>query len=224
LRSRPRALALAALIGVLAILAVALRGGESHTQAELALQRAHLALVSRQLLQVQDAMQREVSAARAAWPKLASGLPGRPSIGLATEAAEAAAAAQAIPTPAFVQERHELTGPAQRIATLFDDFLLLVQRGWDHTHQTIAALRGKSVPTASFERANAGLYIDSIYDGNFFVSLIGERVLHSYERLGGASSFGASLTPAEVESIVSAYSPGADRLTPHLWRALLAET
>lgn len=215
---------LAALIGVLAILAVALGGGESHTQAELALQRAHLALVSRELLQAQDALQREVSATRAAWPKLAGGLPARPSSGLAAEAAAAAAAAQAIPTPAFVQERHELTGPAQRIATLFDDFLLLVQRGWGHTHQTIDALLGGSASAASFERVNAGLYIDSIYDGNFFVSLIGERVLHSYERLGGASSFGSSLTLAEVESIVSAYSPAADRLTPHLWRALLAQT
>lgn len=221
---RLRRLALAALIGGLAILAVALRGGESHTQAELALQRAHLALVSHELLQAQDAMQREVSAARAAWPKLAGGLSSRPSISLATEAAEAAAAAQAIPTPAFVQERHELTGPAQRVATLFDDFLLLVQRGWGHTHQTIDALLGESASAASFERANAGLYIDSIYDGNFFVSLIGERVLHSYERLGGASSFGSSLTPAEVKSIVSAYSPDADLLTPHLWRALLAQT
>jgi hypothetical protein len=143
---------------------------------------------------------------------------------LAAECSAASAFAAAVPTPQFVEIRHELLGPATRIATLFHEFELLVQRGWAHVDQTTASLREGATGAARFERANAGLYIDSVYDGNFDVSLIGERVLHSYERLGAAKAFGASLTPAEVRSIAAVYSPSADRLTPHLWRQLLAQS
>jgi hypothetical protein len=199
-------------------------GGESHTATELALQRKHLALVSRQLLSLQAYVRREVSATRAAWPSIAKGMPAHVDRRLAAETSTASAIAAAMPTPQFVEVRHELLGPATRIAALFGEFELLVKRGWAHVDQTAVSLRKGEAAVARFERANAGLYIDSIYDGNFDVSLIGERVLNSYERLGAAKAFGASLTPAQVRSIVAAYSPSADLLTPHLWRQLLAQS
>lgn len=206
------------------VLALALPGGETHTRAELALQRSHLSLVSRELLRLEAPVQREVAAARAAWPALAQGMPAHVSARLASETAVATASAEAMPAPAFLTARHELLGPAARIAALFHDFELLVQRGWSHTNQTAGSLRHGPATVAAFERSNAGLYIDGIYDGNFDVSLIGERVLHSYERLGGAHAFGKSLTPTEVSSLAAAYSPQTDRLVPHLWRALLAQS
>ncbi len=206
------------------VLAVALSRGESHSPLELRLQRTHLALVAHQLLALEGPVQREAAAARIAWPSLARGMPSRPGARLAAAVAAASAAATAIPTPAFLAIRHELTGPAARVATLFHDFELLAQQGWSHSSQTIGSLRGGEAAVASFERSNAGLYIDSVYDGAFDASLIGERVLHSYERLGAGRAFGASLTPAQVRSIVAVYSPKACRLVPHLWRELLAQT
>lgn len=215
--------AVAAALAVLALV-LASSGGESHTPTELAVQRKHLALVSRQLLSLQASVRREAAAARATWPSIAKGMPAHVGGRLAAEASTASALAAAMPTPQFVEIRHELLGPATRIAALFGEFELLVQRGWAHVDQTAASLREGATTVARFERANAGLYIDSIYDGNFDVSLIGERVLHSYERLGAAKAFGASLTPAQVKSIVAAYSPSAELLTPHLWRQLLAQS
>lgn len=221
--SRWAAAALAAAALAALALALASPGSESHTPTELALQRKHLALVSRQLLSLRASVRREASASRVAWPSLASGMPAHVSSKLAAETSTASALAAAISTPQFDEIRHELLGPAARIAALFHEFELLVQRGWAHIDQTTTSLREGPVAAAHFERANAGLYIDSIYDGNFDASLIGERVLHSYERLGAAKAFGASLTPSQVQSIVTIYSPSADRLTPHLWRQLLAQ-
>jgi hypothetical protein len=205
-------------------LALAGQGNESHTPTELALQRKGLALVSRQLLSLQTSVEREVSASRAVWRSLATGMPAHVRSSLAAQTSTANAVAAAMPTPQFVEIRHELLGPAARIAALFHEFELLVQRGWAHVDQLDASLRNGLTQDARFERVNSGLYIDSIYDGNFDLSLIGERVLHSYERLGAAKTFRSSLTPAEVRSIAAAYSPSADRLRPHLWRQLLAKT
>lgn len=218
------AIAVAALVALGAILAVTLSRGESHSPLELRLQRTHLALVAHQLLALEGPVQREAAAARIAWPSLAKGMPSRPDAHLATAVAAASAAAEAIPTPPFLAIRHELTGPATRVATLFHDFQLLVQQGWSHSSQTIGSLRGGEAAVARFERSNAGLYVDSVYDGNFDASLIGERVLHSYERLGAARAFGVSLTASQVRSIVAVYSPRTCRLVPHLWRELLAQT
>jgi hypothetical protein len=210
----------AALAAVAVLLGVTLSQGESHTPAELAVQRSQLALLGRQLLALEQPLGREVAAARTAWPAVAGGLPASAGARLQAEVSAASAAAQALPAPAFVATRHELIGPAQRIANLFYSFELLTRRGWAHLDQAVAAMRAGSSAVAHFERANAGLYVDSVYDGNFDAALIGERVLSSYERLGGAHAFGASLTPAEVHSIASAYAP-ADRLAPHLWQSLL---
>lgn len=168
-------------------------------------------------------MRREAAAARAVWPALAKGMPTHVSAALAGEANAANEAATAIPVPPFLAVRHELIGPAERIASLFHSFSLLTQRGFSHIAQTCASLRQGDRRAAKFERGNAGLYIDSVYDGNFDASLIGERVVNSYERLGAAHAFGAALTPAQVSSIASAYSPQVELLSPHLWRELLAQ-
>jgi hypothetical protein len=221
--SRPRALiaGVAALALIAVVLGVSLSQGESHTPAELKVQRSQLAFVGRQLFALQQPLRREVKAATAAWPSLAAGLPASASAGLAARVSAVDGAAQALPTPAFIAARHELIGPAQRIANLFYGFELLSQRGWAHIDQAVVAMRDGPPALAHFERTNAGLYIDSVYDGNFDAALIGERVLNSYERLGGAHAFGSPLTAAEVQSIAAAYAP-SDRLTPHLWQSLLS--
>lgn len=203
------------------MLAVSLSQGESHTPAELAVQRSQLALVGRQLLALQQPLQREVAATRTVWPAVAGGLPASASARLGAQVSAASGAAQALPAPAFIGARHELIGPAQRVADLFYDFELLTQRGWAHLDQALLAMQGGRSVVAHFERTNAGLFIDSVYDGNFDAALIGERFLHSYQRLGGVHAFGASLTPSEVQSIATAYGP-SDRLEPHLWQNLLS--
>lgn len=226
--ARRRALRTAAAAALIAAAAVAVlvlaSQPESHTRAELALQRSQLAQVSRQLAAIEGPLQREAQASRAAWRSIDGGLPAHPSARLASEVAAASSAAQALPAPAFLEVRHELIGPAERVAALFHEFFVLSQHGWAHVNQAIAALRSGPAAVARFERANAGLYVESIYDAHFSASLIGERVLSSYERLAKeAGRFGSSLTGAEVEGIASAYSPQAVRLTPHLWRELLSQ-
>lgn len=215
-------MAIAAVGALVLLVAILLSQPESHTPLELKLQRSQLALVSTQLEQLEQPLQREVIATRAVWHSIAKGLPARPGGRLAAQISAAQAAAEALPGPAFLQFRHKLIGPAGRIASLFYEFELLAKHGWAHVDQATGSIQHGPATAASFERANAGLYIDSIYDGHFDASLIGERVLSSYRRLGEQHAFGSSLTPARVRSIALAYSPNAIRLTPHLWQELLA--
>lgn len=222
-RAVPIVAAIAAIGALTALLAILLSGPESHTPLELKLQRSQLALVSAQLGALEQPLQREVIATRAVWHSIAKGLPAHPGPRLAAQISAAHAAAEALPAPAFLEYRHKLIGPAWRISTLFQEFELLAKHGWAHVDQATGALRHGPAAAASFERANTGLYIDSIYDGHFDASLIGERVLNSYKRLGEQRAFGSSLTPAAVRSISLSYSPKAMRLTPHLWQELLAQ-
>lgn len=217
------AAALLAAAAIIAAIVVWQSLPESHTSTELALQRSQLALVSHQLLPLERAVGSEVLGARAAWPSIARGLPAHPGSRLAAQVASANAAAHALQAPAFVEIRHELIGPAERIALLFGNFELLTQRGWAHVDQAVTVLQHGPAAIASFERSNAGLYINGIYDAHFEASLIGEHILSSYERLGGPQAFGSSLTPAQVHSLLTAFSPQTVRLTPHLWKQLLAE-
>lgn len=225
MRGRPVTIAAGLLATVAIVVAIVIWQSlpEEHTPTELALQRSQLALISHQLLPLENAVQSEALAARAAWPSIAAGLPAHPGPRLAQQVAFARAAAQALATPAFVEIRHELIGPGQRIAAAFGDFELLAQRGWAHVNQAVGALRHGPAAVASFERANAGLYINGIYDAHFEVSQIGEHVLSTYRRLGGPQEFGSSLTRAQVHSIYVTFSQQALRLTPHLWKQLLAE-
>jgi hypothetical protein len=65
-----------------------------------------------------------------------------------------------------------------------------------------------------FVRANASLYIGSVYDGHYNLSVVGQRVREAYAQLGGAAAFGAALRPALVGQLAGFYSPGTARLTP----------
>jgi hypothetical protein len=65
-----------------------------------------------------------------------------------------------------------------------------------------------------FIRANASLYIGSVYDGHYNLSVIGERLREAYAQLGGSSAFGAALTPALIAQLASFYSPRVVRLEP----------
>ncbi len=225
LRRRPVAIAAGLLATAAIVVTIVIWQSlpESHTATELALQRSQLALISRQLLPLEHAAQSEALAARATWPSIAAGLPAHPGPRLAERAASANAAAQALPTPAFVEVRHELVGAGERIAATFADFEMLTRRSWAHVDQALGALQHGPASVASFERANAGLYINSIYDAHFEASMIGEHVLSTYRRLGGPQAFGSSLTRAQVHSIYVTFSPQTLRLAPHLWKQLLAE-
>jgi hypothetical protein len=68
--------------------------------------------------------------------------------------------------------------------------------------------------TARFLRANVGLYIDCVYDGHYNLAAIGQTLQRAYKKLGGATAFGQSLTPAEVAAIAVVYSPARARLEP----------
>jgi hypothetical protein len=63
-------------------------------------------------------------------------------------------------------------------------------------------------------RANASLYIGSVYDGHYNLSVVGQRVGEAYAQLGGAAAFGAALRPALVGQLAGFYSPGLARLAP----------
>jgi hypothetical protein len=108
----------------------------------------------------------------------------------------------------------ELTGPAAGIAGLYESYDRLAERGWRLTETTITAIATSPPAVASFERANSPLYIHSIYDSHYNLSLLGKRLAEGYARLGGPSAFGRTLTQTELDSLASAYSIPAVRLEP----------
>lgn len=222
MRRRTAILALIAAAALAAILIAVLSGGSSESEAALGQQRAHLAFVAKQLHEIEADVRREVSASKQAWPLIDHGLQSQLSEGALAKISAASAAAAAMPSPTFLTYIHELTGPGARIARLFRSFSLLSKRGWSHVAEYAKAIN-EGAASAAFDRSNSGLYIDSIYNGSFDLSLIGEKVLASYEHLGEAEEFGSALTSAEVESIVKAYSPEADELQPHDWQELAAK-
>jgi len=127
-----------------------------------------------------------------------------------------------------------LTGAAAAIAGLELAFEQLSQRGWAMTLAAASHLGGaggsslrdltgggraaSSLPLSPaalrFVRANASLYIGSVYDGHYNLSVVGQRVREAYEQLGSAATFGAALPPALVEQLARFYSPGVARLAP----------
>ena len=47
------------------------------------------------------------------------------------------------------------------------------------------------------------LYIESVYDGHFALAQIGKQLAAGYAKLGGATAFGRSLTPAQVQQLAA---------------------
>jgi len=202
----------------------------SHAQSsrELALERAQLVQVSRQLSALESAAKREVAASRVAWPSIAGGLPQSPGSGLRAAVSAANAGAKALPEPSFLADARKLTGPASGIAGIYENYEQLAQRGWNLTEAAVQTITSADSATtnaitastdvaaqASFERANSPLYIDAIYDGHFDLSLLGKSLVSGYEKLGGPKAFGAALTQAQVNALAGTYSIPAVRLEPH---------
>jgi hypothetical protein len=201
---------------------------------QLKVERAHLALVAHGLRGAEASIRREALAARAAWPGIVHGLPAPVSPASRALIANALDRTQRIATPHFVSYAGELTGAAAAIAGLLLSFEQLSQRGWTMTLAAAQHLAGgarsslRALPSASgqasstlispaalrFIRANASLYIGSVYDGHYNLSVVGERVREAYAQLGGSSAFGAALTPALVSQLAGFYSPSVARLAP----------
>lgn len=208
-------LAAAALLG--ALIGSGCGGGSSKAEkavrtssspAARKLERADLAIVSHGLVGAERTIEREVQAAKAAWPAVAHGLPAQVSAAERRAISRAGVRAQRIATPRFISYAGELTGAAAAIAGLLLSYEGLTQRGWTFT---LAAANHAHV---RFLRTNASLYIGCVYDGHYNLSSIGEYLLNAYRGLGGAAAFGSALTQGEVEGLARFYSPTSARLQP----------
>lgn len=209
-------LAVAVLAAGAAAAGVAGCGGHRPKPATLRLERADLVLLAHTLQQLQVSIRGEVAAARAAWPALANGLPARlsPAERLAIATAERRSGALGLPGYATLEESG-LTGPAVGVEALLKGYVILTRRGWQYIAAASGPGNGAATAAARFVRANAGLYVYSVYDGHYDLSLVGKALLGAYTKLGGAPAFGASLTPGQVEALARAYSIPSSRLTPH---------
>ncbi|MGA9874603.1 MAG: hypothetical protein WBQ21_02225 [Solirubrobacteraceae bacterium] len=208
-------------ISLASLLAATLIAGCGSTTAhapssrELALERAQFAQVAGELRTLEGAVQNEVAASRRVWPLIANGLPAALPTTLHSAVERASARASAIREPRFMANAHKLTGPASGIAGLYENYERLTERGWRLTAAGITAITHASPTVAGFARQSSALYIDAIYDAHFDLSLLGKSVASGYGKLGGASAFGASLTPAQVSALDAAYSIPSVRLEPH---------
>jgi len=191
---------------------------QSTNPAALKLQREDFVLVSRTLAAVRSPVAHEVTATKAAWPLVANGLPTNIAlVSRAPQARLATARATHLPLPAPFGEAQarKLTGPAAQLAGVFRSYALLSTRGWQMLGASVAQIETASPANARFARANAPLYIESIYDGHFALAQIGKKLLAGYEKLGGPAAFGAALPRAAVTTLAENYSEATDRLHPH---------
>jgi hypothetical protein len=181
------------------------------------LQREDFVVISHGLREAEGSAEREMAAAKIAWPLVANGLPLSIPTRTRVAVASASKTAQAIvvPTPMSEAQARSLTGPAAGIASLFEPFQRLTERGWTLTGAAADEIASGTPAAARFARENVALYIDSIYDGHFDATLIGKSLLAGYKKLGSAASFGGTLTQTEVDALARAYSPATEQLHPH---------
>jgi hypothetical protein len=215
-----RATALCLLCGVLAA-ALAGCGGTSarSTPAALKLQREDLVVVADALAAAERPVDAEVTATKSAWPLIANGLPANTrGVSGSVQFARATQAAAALRMPAAFGEAQArtLTGSAAQLAGLFRSYALLSARGWKLLGASLAQIDSGTPSNARFAAANAALYIGSIYDGHFTLAQIGKKLLAAYDKLGGATAFGAALTQGQVDALAHSYSEASDRLHPHV--------
>lgn len=192
-------------------------GGRTPTPQALRLERADLAQVAHALARAEPLVGRELAATKLAWRDVVNGLPARPAQSARAAIAAASARAGAIGTPGIFEERvgATLTGPGAQLASEFRTFSLLTARGW---RLIVAALQQREhagAPAARFASANAGLYIESVYDGHFALAQIGRQLRAGYRKLGAARAFGPALSAAEVARLAATYSEAHERLHPH---------
>jgi hypothetical protein len=186
------------------------------TPAALKLQREDLVAASKALGESEASIAAEVAATRKLWPRIAGATAA--SLSALPSAPRDAEALARLPVPALFGEAQAraLTGPASQIAGLFRPSALLSTRGWRMLIASAAQIQSGPAKAARFARENAPLYVESIYDGHFALAQIGKKLLAGYEKLGGPSGFGASLTQAQVDALARAYSEPSIRLYPHV--------
>jgi hypothetical protein len=205
------------LLSCAAVAATGCGRGESSSSTELRLEREDLVTVVHALQHAQGPVEREVAAAKAAWPLVAHGLPADTAAIQRAPILAATSAAAELPMPAPLQEAQAsmLTGPGSSIAGLFRTYSGLASHGWQIIGTSIDVIEHGSPAAARFARANIALYIESVYDAHFSLAQIGKKVLDGYEKLGDGKAF-VALTADEVGALAHAYSEAMDRLHPHV--------
>ncbi|HTZ65560.1 MAG TPA: hypothetical protein VMB51_15760 [Solirubrobacteraceae bacterium] len=115
----------------LALLTVALSGcgGAKAGPAQMRLEREDLVATVHSLRSVEGSVDRELAAAKRAWPLVVNGLPAGSVQSVRAPVRAAAVSAALIPKPPLF-EAHFLTGAATELAGLFMDFDGLSTRGW----------------------------------------------------------------------------------------------
>jgi hypothetical protein len=204
---------------VVLVLVLAGCGGatsKQSTPAALKLQREDLVAASKALGESEASIAAEVAASREFWPRIAGATTA--SLSALPRSPRATEDLARLPVPVLFGEAQarSLTGPASQIAGLFRPSALLSTRGWRMLIASAAQIQSGSAQASRFARENAPLYVESIYDGHFALAQIGKKLLAGYEKLGGPSSFGASLTQAQVDALARAYSEPSIRLYPHV--------
>ncbi len=205
------------LAGCAALIATGCGAAGRATETGLRLQREDLVVAAHALGQAEAGVEREARATHAAWPTVVNGLPAHISPATRRPVHEAALRAAALPLPApFTEERsHALTGVASGLAGTYRSFRGLASRGWRLIDYSLALLEGGPDASAGFAKANAPLYIESVYDAHFALAQVGKHLQAGYETLGGPSAFGRSLTEDEVRQLAGVYSEAKLRLHPH---------
>ncbi|MDE3069633.1 MAG: hypothetical protein KGJ43_02775 [Acidobacteriota bacterium] len=229
-----RARAVAAAFALLACGVVsACSASHRPSAAALRTRGADLAQAAHALLALEGPVAREVAASRAAWPLIAYGLVHRrlrksarqQEVGALSPAgrrAIALAAQRARELPHTLMANAEtLTGPAAAMAGYYEYFSGLASNGWAQIDAAAGVLASGPAAARAFERANVNTFVIAVWDAHFDLSLIPKTMRAAYKNLGGSHGTSRGLDGGEAAQIERAYSPGAVRLAPHPWRALV---
>ncbi|MHB8533436.1 MAG: hypothetical protein ACYDC2_12025 [Solirubrobacteraceae bacterium] len=191
-------------------------GGSDVSSAGVRLQREDLIAVVHALQGTQAEAAAELQATKLAWRYVLHGLPRAPSAQArsAIEQAEAHAAALRVP-PLFGEVRsRELTGAAAALAGEYRSFAALSSAAWRQLAYALSLTRAGRGAAAGFSRANAALYIETVYDAHFTAGQIGRRLPVAYEKLGGPATFAGALTQPEVEALSKSFAEATYKLEP----------
>jgi hypothetical protein len=199
--------------------ALALAGCGRHsvaTPAEAKLENEDFLAVTAALAAAAPQVEAEVAATKAAWPAILGGVKGRPTAGTREKVRLAAQQAAQLQLPALMTEdgSAQLTGPASPLAGRFRSFQTLASRSWQLLESSLDEIERGARPEASFARQNLPLYIESIYDAHFTLAETGKQLLAAYKKLGGAKTFGSSLTASRIQQLADRYSKERNELSP----------
>jgi hypothetical protein len=171
--------------------AVAGCGGSTSKQstpAALKLEREDLLAVSKALAQAQPSIASEVAATKAVWPRVSSAPVAAAPVAAASVVSSSRSGEHrverltqlAIPALFGEAQARSLTGPASQIAGLFRSSVLLSTRGWRMLIASSKQIASGPPAAARFASENAGLSVESIYDGHFALAQIGKKLLAGY--------------------------------------------